>query len=76
MPEASFGPTTTCQPEWSSRSPLITATYPGIIMLADPIVGMTYRQEYLKGEAEDMGTVIALGDSWASWITFPSFGVP
>ncbi len=26
MPAASLGPTTTCQPDFSSRSPLITAT--------------------------------------------------
>jgi hypothetical protein len=36
--------------------------YPGIIMLANPMVGMTYRQEYYEGEAEDMGTVIAMGE--------------
>jgi hypothetical protein len=34
---------------------------PGIIMLARPKVGDTYRQEYYKGHAEDMGTVVALG---------------
>lgn len=33
---------------------------PGIVMLAHPHVGLTYRQEYLKGEAEDMGTVLSL----------------
>jgi hypothetical protein len=33
---------------------------PGIIMLARPKVGETYRQEYYKGQAEDMGTVVAL----------------
>jgi hypothetical protein len=32
----------------------------GIIMLNEPIVGLTYRQEFYKGQAEDMGTVIAL----------------
>jgi hypothetical protein len=36
---------------------------PGIIMPADPIVGMSYRQEYLKGEAEDMGMIVSLGNS-------------
>ena len=34
---------------------------PGIIMPKDPKVGDTYRQEYYEGEAEDMGTVLALG---------------
>ena len=33
---------------------------PGIIMPADPKAGMTYRQEYYEGEAEDLGAVIAL----------------
>jgi hypothetical protein len=33
---------------------------PGIIMPANPKVGDTYRQEYYKGRAEDMGTVVAL----------------
>jgi hypothetical protein len=32
----------------------------GIMMLADPIVGVTYRQEFARGVAEDMGSVIAL----------------
>jgi hypothetical protein len=31
---------------------------PGIIMPADPIVGLTYRQEYLAGEAEDLAKVV------------------
>ena len=34
---------------------------PGIIMFKDPKPGITYRQEYYKGKAEDMGTVIAVG---------------
>jgi hypothetical protein len=34
---------------------------PGIVMLADPQVGDAYRQEYWKGEAEDLGEVIELG---------------
>ncbi len=33
----------------------------GVIMPASPEVGMTYRQEYAKGEAEDNGEVLALG---------------
>jgi hypothetical protein len=32
----------------------------GVIMPADPKVGMTYRQEYYKGEAEDQGEVLSL----------------
>jgi len=36
---------------------------PGIIMKADPKAGESWRQEYYKGEAEDMGEVIAVGES-------------
>jgi hypothetical protein len=38
----------------------VNGAKPGIVMLSNPIVGLTYRQEYYKGQAEDMGTVIAL----------------
>jgi hypothetical protein len=36
---------------------------PGIIMQAHPKVGQSYRQEYYKGEAEDMAKVLRLNDS-------------
>ena len=36
---------------------------PGIIMPADPKVGDSYRQEYYKGEAEDMAEVISRNGS-------------
>jgi hypothetical protein len=36
---------------------------PGIIMPAKPKVGETYRQEYYKGEAEDMAKVVSLNES-------------
>src|SRR5215213_1077676 len=36
---------------------------PGIIMQAHPKVGQTYRQEYLKGVAEDMAKVLDLNGS-------------
>jgi hypothetical protein len=36
---------------------------PGIIMPAHPKVGQTYRQEYLKGSAEDMAKVLDLNGS-------------
>ena len=35
----------------------------GFLMVADPKVGRTYHQEYYKGEAEDVGEVIATGES-------------
>lgn len=34
----------------------------GVIMPADPAVGMAYRQEYLRGEAEDNGEVLSLDE--------------
>jgi hypothetical protein len=36
---------------------------PGIIMQAHPKVGHSYRQEYYKGEAEDMAKVLSLNES-------------
>ncbi|MBM3215179.1 hypothetical protein FJZ36_09730 [Candidatus Poribacteria bacterium] len=36
---------------------------PGIVMKAQPHVGDAYRQEYLKGEAEDMAEVLSLSAS-------------
>lgn len=41
----------------------IDGALPGIIMLANPLSGMTYRQEFYAGEAEDMATVITVGVS-------------
>jgi hypothetical protein len=35
----------------------------GIIMPASPKVGQSYRQEYLRGEAEDKGKILAFGKS-------------
>ena len=34
----------------------------GIIMPAEPEPGMTYRQEYYAGEAEDKGEIVSLGE--------------
>jgi hypothetical protein len=36
---------------------------PGIIMEANPKIGDSYRQEYYKGEAEDMADVVSLGET-------------
>lgn len=38
-----------------------TTARPGYVMKASPAPGDVYHQEYYKGEAEDMGEVIALG---------------
>ena len=36
---------------------------PGIVMMAHPKVGDSYRQEYLAGSAEDMSETLALGET-------------
>jgi hypothetical protein len=41
----------------------VDGALPGIIMLADPKIGTTYRQEYWKGEAEDLARVVSLNQS-------------
>jgi hypothetical protein len=38
----------------------VNGAKPGIVMLNNPVVGLAYRQEFYKGEAEDMGSVVAL----------------
>ncbi len=44
--------------EWGNGGAL-----PGVVMLGDPAVGQTYRQEYLVGEAEDYAEVVSLDES-------------
>jgi hypothetical protein len=34
----------------------------GVVMPADPVPGLSYRQEYYKGVAEDKGEVVAVGE--------------
>jgi hypothetical protein len=46
--------------QWGSWEAGTDGAKPGIIMQADPKVGQTYRQEHYPGQAEDMGTVIAI----------------
>jgi len=41
----------------------VDGAQPGIIMPAAPELGVTYRQEYYEGEAEDMAVVVELGAS-------------
>ena len=38
----------------------VDGAQPGIIMPAEPRVGLTYRQEYHAGEAEDRGEIVSL----------------
>jgi hypothetical protein len=39
----------------------VDGAQPGVIMPADPPVGLAYRQEFYPGEAEDQATVVELG---------------
>ncbi|MBL7961909.1 hypothetical protein JNL27_16875 [bacterium] len=41
----------------------VDGALPGIIMLAEPLVGVWYRQEYYKGEAEDVAQVLSIGET-------------
>jgi hypothetical protein len=41
----------------------VDGAQPGILIAARPEIGEPYRQEYLRGRAEDMGQVVALADS-------------
>ena len=41
----------------------VDGAMPGIVMLSHPEVGLSYRQEYFKGEAEDMAVVVSLNES-------------
>jgi hypothetical protein len=41
----------------------VDGALPGIVMLADPQPGAAYRQEFLAGEAEDLGEVLEVGGS-------------
>lgn len=54
------GATSTTAGSWEAG---VGGAEPGIAMEAHPRVGDRYRQEYLAGEAEDMGEVLALGES-------------
>ena len=44
---------------------------PGIIMLADPLPGMWYRQEYYEGEAEDVAQILSL--DYTTTVPFGSY---
>jgi hypothetical protein len=39
----------------------VDGAQPGILMPADPVPGLSYRQEYYKGKAEDKAAVITVG---------------
>jgi hypothetical protein len=52
----------------------VDGALPGIIMKAHPQVGDAYRQEFYRGEAEDMGKVVRVGDT--ETVPFRSFRRP
>jgi len=49
----------------------VAGAKPGIVMLADPQVGMKYREEYYFNEAEDEAEVVATGEAVS--VAFGSF---
>jgi hypothetical protein len=54
------GPVTSTAGSWEAG---VNGALPGIVMLSQPHVGDAYHQEFLQGEAEDVGTVIALDET-------------
>ena len=54
------GMVVTTEGSWESG---VDGALPGIIMKGRPVVGESYRQEYYKGHAEDMGEVLMVGDT-------------
>jgi len=51
----------------------VDGAQPGIVMLASPEIGDYYRQEYLKGEAEDVAKVVRLDATVVNALgTYPS----
>lgn len=54
------GVVTTTEGTWEAG---VDGAQPGIVMLADPQVGDTYRQEWYAGQAEDLAKVFALDGS-------------
>jgi hypothetical protein len=57
--EYEHGKVTTTKGSWVGG---VDGAQPGIVMPAQPLVGDKYRQEYLRGDAEDMAEVLATND--------------
>jgi len=51
---------TTDEGSWTAG---VDGALPGMVMLAEPLPGVCYQQEYYEGEAEDMGKVLRLDAS-------------
>ncbi len=62
------GTVTTTAGSWEAG---VDGGQPGILMPAEPEVGLAYRQEYLAGEAEDAAEVLSL-DEWVE-VPFGSY---
>ena len=58
--ELANGKVTSTHGSWEAG---VDGALPGVVMLAQPTVGEAYHQEFRKGEAEDVGTVLALDDT-------------
>jgi len=41
----------------------VDGALPGVLMLADPQVGMVYREEYYAGEAEDLAEIVSINET-------------
>jgi hypothetical protein len=54
------GGTTSKEGSWEYG---VDGALPGIVMLANPTVGDSYRQEYYKGHAEDVAEVVKVGET-------------
>jgi hypothetical protein len=55
--ECDHGTVTSREGSWEAG---VDGAQPGVVMLADPRVGDTYRQEFYAGAAEDQATVLKL----------------
>ncbi|MBW3011769.1 PepSY domain-containing protein [Candidatus Woesearchaeota archaeon] len=57
--ELAGGKVTSRKGSWEAG---VKGALPGIVMKASPRVGESYRQEYAKGEAEDMADVVSIAE--------------
>jgi hypothetical protein len=63
------GEVTTTAGSWEAG---VDGAQPGIIVPADPRIGLAYRQEYYAGEAEDQGEILSVDER--AEVPFGSFG--
>lgn len=58
--EIKDGVTVSTEGSWEAG---VRGAKPGIVMQGHPVIGDKYRQEYLRGEAEDMAEIVAMNAS-------------